>query len=156
MPVVRLNDATFGDLSMLKIWFGTKTPSETIDRIVGEAMERLGIERDDTPADMVTTTGDGAMEFRTAPGLAFTKPLSASINGKAVQSPRWSSMLLTMIAQLKAKGFEGEKLVRELHVPAKAERYEEEGFKYRSELGISVQGQPPPSLSQPPAPSISR
>jgi hypothetical protein len=50
-------------------------------------------------------------------------------------------MLLTMLAQLKAKGFDGEKLVRELQVPAKAERYEEEGFKYHSDLGISVQGQ---------------
>jgi hypothetical protein len=141
MPVVRLNDVTFADLSTLKTWFGTKTPSDTIDRIVREAMEHLGMERDDEPEDVVTTTSDGAMEFDTAPGLAFTKPLSASINGKAVHSPRWSSMLLTMIVQLKAKGLEGEKLVRELHVPAKAERYEDEGFKYHADLGISVQGQ---------------
>ena len=32
MPVVRINDATFIDLSTLKTWFGTKSPSETIDR----------------------------------------------------------------------------------------------------------------------------
>jgi hypothetical protein len=141
MPVVRVNDATFSSLSTLKTWFGTKTPSDTIDHIVREAMEQLGIEQDDEPDAVVTTTSDGAMEFETAPGLTFTKPLSASINGKAVPSPRWSSMLLTMLAQLKAKGFDGEKLVRELQVPAKAERYEEEGFKYHNDLGISVQGQ---------------
>ena len=46
-----------------------------------------------------------------------------------------------MIAQMKAKGFEGDKLVRELAIPAKAEQYEEEGFKYHPDLGISVQGQ---------------
>lgn len=141
MPVVRVNDATFASLSTLKTWFGTKTPSDTIDKIVREAMEQLGIEQDGEPEDAAIVTGDGAMEFQTAPGLSFTKPLSASINGKAVPSPRWSSMLLTMIAQLKAKGFEGEKLVRLLQVPAKGERYEEEGFKYHPELGISVQGQ---------------
>lgn len=141
MPVVRVNDATFADLSTLKTWFGTKTPSDTIDRIVQEAMEQLGIERDDEPEATVTTTSDGAMEFDTAPGLAFTKPLSASVNGKALHSPRWSALLLTMIAQVKAKGFEGDKLVRELQVPAKAERYEDEGFKYHADLGISVQGQ---------------
>ncbi|AYJ88147.1 hypothetical protein D3Y57_19710 [Sphingomonas paeninsulae] len=141
MPVVRVNDATFSNLSTLKTWFGTKTPSDTIDHIVREAMEQLGIEQDDEPDAVVTTTSDGAMEFEKAPGLTFTKPLSALINGKAVPSPRWSSMLLTMLAQLKAKGFDGEKLVRELQVPAKAERYEEEGFKYHSDLGISVQGQ---------------
>lgn len=141
MPVVRINDATFADLSTLKTWFGTKTPSETIDRIVREAMEQLGMERDDEPEEVGIATGDGVMQFDTAPGLAFTKPLAASINGKSIPNPRWSVILLTMIAQGKAKGFEGDKLVRELAVPAKVEQYDEEGFKYYSDLGISVQGQ---------------
>jgi hypothetical protein len=141
MPVVRINDATFADLKSIATWFGTKTPSETIDRMVREAMERLGMERDDEPEQVATTTSDGAMQFNSAPGLAFTKPLAASIDGKALHSPRWSAILLTMITQVKAKGFEGEKLVRELAIPAKAEQYEEEGFKYHPDLGISVQGQ---------------
>jgi|SRR5690606_5515611 len=140
MPVVRVSDATFADLSALKMWFGTKTPGDTIDRVVREAMEQLGMERDDE-TDEVVATSTGAMQFDTAPGLSFTKPLSASINGKAVRSPRWSSILLTMIAQVKAKGLEGEKLVQELAVPAKAKRYEDDGFKYHADLGISVQGQ---------------
>ena len=141
MPVVRINDATFADLKSIATWFGTETPSETIDRIVREAMEQLGMEHDDEPGEVATKTSDGAMQFDTAPGLAFTKPLAASINGKSLHSPRWSTILLTMIAQVKAKGFEGEKLVRELAVPAKAEPYDEEGFKYHPDLGISVQGQ---------------
>jgi hypothetical protein len=141
MPVVRINDATFADLKSIATWFGTKTPSETIDRIVREAMEQLGMERDDEPEEVATTTSDGAIQFDTAPGLAFTKPLAASINGKSLHSPRWSAILLTMIAQVKAKGFEGDKLVRELTIPAKAVQYEEEGFKYHPGLGISVQGQ---------------
>jgi hypothetical protein len=141
MPVVRVNDATFGDLSILKTWYGTKTPSDTIDRVVREAMEQLGMERDNEPQEIEITTKDGAMQFETAPGLAFTKPLAASINGKSLRSPRWSAILLTMIAQVKAKGLDGDKLVRELTVPAKAEKYEDEGFKYHPDLGISVQGQ---------------
>lgn len=141
MPVIRINDATFADLKAIATWYGTKTPSETIDRIVREAMEQLGMERDDEPDEAVSTTSAGAMEFSTAPGLSFTKPLAASVNGKALHSPRWSAILLAMIAQVKAKGVEGQKLVRELGIPAKAERYEEEGFKYHPELGISIQGQ---------------
>ncbi len=140
MPVLRINDATFAELSTLKTWFGTRTPSETIDRIVKDAMEQLGMERDDEPEAAVTTS-NGPMEFQTVPGLAFTKPLSASINGKALSKPRWSSMLLTTVAQLKTKGLDGKKLVRELQVPAKTEHYEAEGFKYHADLGISVQGQ---------------
>lgn len=141
MPVVRINDATFADLSTLKTWFGTKTPSETIDRIVRDAMEQLGMERSDEPEEATATTSDGAAQFNTAPGLAFTKPLAASIEGKALHGPRWSAILLATIAQVKAKGFESEKLVRELAIPAKAGQYEGEGFKYYPDLGISVQGQ---------------
>jgi len=141
MPVIRINDATFDDLSALKRWFGTKTPGETIDRIVRDAMEELGIERDDEPEAVTAKTSTGAMEFDRAPGLTFTKPLTASVRGMSIQSPRWRNILLAMIAQVKAKGFEGEKLVRELNIPAKAERYEDEGFTYHSDLGISIQGQ---------------
>ena len=140
MPVVRISDATFADLKSIAAWFGTKTPSETIDRIVREAMEQLGMERDEpevTPSTMSST----AMEFETAPGLAFTKPFSASVNGKSVLNARWSTILITMIANVKAKGVEGDRLVRELHIPARVSRYEDEGFKYYPELGISVQGQ---------------
>lgn len=141
MPVIRINDATFADLSTLKTWYGTRTPSETIDRLVRETMEQLGMERDEEPEYGVTSTSDGPMQFDTAPGLSFTKPLAASINGKALQSMRWSAILLTVIGQVKAKGVEGEKLVRELAIPARAGQYAEEGFKYHPDLGISVQGQ---------------
>lgn len=141
MPVLRVNDGTFADLSTLKTWFGTRTPSETIDKLVRDAMDRLGMERDEEPVAETQATSVGPMGFAKAPGLAFTKPLAASVNGKALHGPRWSALLLAMIAQLKAKGFEGDKLVHELGVPAKAERYEEEGFKYHPDLGISVQGQ---------------
>lgn len=141
MPVVRINDAVFADLKSIAVWLGTKTPGETIEHIVRDAMEQLDMERDDEPGELATTASDGAMQFASAPGLAFTKPLAASINDKALHSPRWSSILQTMIAQVRAKGFEGEKLAGELAIPAKAERYEEEGFKYHPDLGISVQGQ---------------
>lgn len=141
MPVVRVNDATFADLSALKTWFGTKTPSDTIDRIVKEAMDQLGMERDDEPEAAVTITNEGAMEFDTAPGLSFTKPLSASIDGKKILNPRWSSLLIAMITQVMTKGHEGKRLVAQLQVPAKVERYENDGFKYYPDLGISVQGQ---------------
>lgn len=141
MPVVRINDATFIDLSTLKTWFGTKSPSETIDRIVREAMEQLGIERDEEAGGATATSSDGVLHFETAPSLTFTKPLATSIGGQPIQNPTWASILHTMIAQVKTKGFEGEKLVRELAVPTKAAKYEDDGYKYHADLGISVQGQ---------------
>lgn len=141
MPVVRINDATFADISTLKTWFGTKSPSETIDHIVKEAMELLGIERDDEVESTGVVSTDGALMFDTAPSLTFTKPLKATINGKLIQNPNWASILHAMIEQVKAKGFKGEKLVRELGVPSKAVSYDVDGYRYFPELGISVQGQ---------------
>ena len=49
-----------------------------------------------------------------------TKPMKATINGNLIQNPNWASILHAMIAQVKAKGFEGEKLVRELCIPSSA------------------------------------
>lgn len=141
MPVVRINDATFIDLSTLKTWLGTKSPSETIDRIVRDTMEQLGIERDEEAEGVSAASADGALVFDTAPSLTFTKPMKATINGKAIQNPNWASILHAMIAQVKAKGFDGDKLVRELAIPTKASNYEEDGYRFFRELGISVQGQ---------------
>jgi hypothetical protein len=141
MPVVRINDATFSDLKSIASWYGTKTPSETLDRVVREAMESLGMERDNEPEEKVVVAGDGAMQFQSDPGLAFTKPLSAIVDGKSVRSPRWSSILLAVISQVKAKGLAGEALVKALRIRAKTSSFEDEGFKYYPELGISIQGQ---------------
>lgn len=139
MPVVRINDATFADLKSISTWFGTETPTETIDRIVRDAMDQLGLERDDEP--VATAANTGAIEFDHAPGLTFTKPLAASVGGSSIRSPRWRSILLAIVAQVKAKGINGEQLVRELNVPARSEPYGEEGFTYHAHLGISIQGQ---------------
>lgn len=141
MPVVRINDATFTDLSTLRTWFGTKSPSETIDRIVREAMEQLGIERDDEAFEQIEVPTGAAPIFDAAPSLTFTKPLKATINGKSVSNPKWATLLHLMIAQVKAKGFEGEKLVKELGIPARFANYEHDGFKFFPDLGVSIQGQ---------------
>lgn len=139
MPVVRINDATFADLSALKTWLGTKTPSETIDRIVQDALEQLGMEREQESAE--SDRQSEFLEFSSAPGLTFTKPLKATVGGKPVERPKWATILLAMIEELKATGFEGERLVQELAVPSKSVEYGEEGYKFYPELGISVQGQ---------------
>jgi len=141
MPVVRINDATFANISTLKTWFGTKSPSETIDRIVTEVMEQIGIERDDETDNASATSTDSVRVFGTAPSLAFTKPKKATINGEPVNNPNWSSILISMIGHVCSKGLKGQELVRELSVPAKALSYEDEGYRYYPELGISLQGQ---------------
>jgi hypothetical protein len=141
MPVLRINDATFADLKNLATWFGTRTPSETIDRIVRDAMDQLGLERD-VELDDVPPAGAGrATEFQDTPSLTFAKPLTATIDGKPISKVTWLSILLAVIAQVRKKGLEGEKLVQELRIGSKRDPYGDEGYAYYPDLGISVQGQ---------------
>ncbi|MCB1838647.1 MAG: hypothetical protein KDI61_00085 [Alphaproteobacteria bacterium] len=140
MPVIRISDATFVDLKSIATWLGTVTPSETIENLVREKMESLDLERD-ISIEPENKTGDDYLTFDKAPGLTFTKPLMAQINGKAVQNPNWAKLLISVIVLIKQKGYSGDKLVKELNIPAKPRRFEDEGFRYWDEIGISVQGQ---------------
>jgi hypothetical protein len=127
----------------LKTWFGTSTPGDTIDRVVNDALDRLGIENDNLPSPPLADNESSASleKFRTAPGLSFTKPLRAEVDGRKLPKPTWSAILLAAIAAVKRRGFEKERLVEILRIPARSTPLNEAGFTYRSDLGISIQGQ---------------
>lgn len=144
MPVIRLNDATFIDLKTLSTWIGTKTPAETIDAIVREKMEALDLERDIDDRIHTEDNPEGDLVFKKAPGLFFTRILSASVNKEKPEKMNWAGLLMKVIGQVKAKGLSGEKLVNELQVPAKATGYTMDGYKFHPDLGISIQGQSAP------------
>lgn len=140
MPVIRLSDATFTELKAIATWLSAKTPSETIDRLVREKLDQLGLERD-TADESELGSDHEVMKFDKAPGLSFTRLTAAKIGGVPVKKMNWANLLLEMIASLKAKGLLGRTLVGELQVPAKTFQYSSDGYKYHPELGISVQGQ---------------
>ena len=138
MPVIRINDAAFSSLKLIAKWLEIDTPAQTIDKLVTNEMERLGLERD---SEKESGMEDGILIFEKAPGLSFTRILSASINRQKLIKTNWAGLLLEVIHKIHAKGLEGKRLVRELNVPAKIGRYEDEGYKFHSSLDISVQGQ---------------
>jgi len=143
MPVIRISDAIFVDLKSVATWLGTDTPSQTIDRLVREKMEQLSLERDDAPADAaVRDAPNDEIEFQSAPGLSFTRVLEASVNGMAVKKANWVNVLLGTAGSVKTtRGLDPKALSNELQVPCKALEYEAEGYRYRPELGVSIQGQ---------------
>jgi hypothetical protein len=141
MPVIRLNDATFVDLKTISTWMGTMTPSETIDAIVREKMAALDLERDIEIEALGNDNAEGDLVFEKAPGLSFTRILSASVDSGKPEKINWAGLLMKVIGAVKAKGLSGEKLVTELQIPAKVSEYTMDGYKYQPELGISIQGQ---------------
>lgn len=144
MPVIRISDATFVDLKSVSTWLGTNTPSETIERIVQEKMQALDLERDVEHASEVMDTDGQELVFDKTPGLAHTRVVSATIAGNAVDKPNWAGLLIRTIKFVKTKGLVGEKLAMELQIPAKASKYDEKGYTFYPDLGISIQGQSAP------------
>jgi len=140
MPVIRLSDATFSELKTIATWLSAKTPSETIDRLVREKLDELGLERDSSD-EPESGSIDDVMKFDKAPGLSFTRLTAAKVGGVPLKKMNWAHLLLAMIAAVKTKGLSGSKLVSELQVPTKTTQYSNEGYTYYAELGISVQGQ---------------
>lgn len=136
MPVVRVSDASFSELSIISTWLKTKTPSETIELIVREKMESLGLERDvNEPAGL-----DSGPSRPT--GLSFTRVVSAKVNGKELEKANWANVLLQTIHSVSKKlGISSKELSAQLQVRTRVGQYEDDGFKYHKQLGISVQGQ---------------
>lgn len=142
MPVIRISDATFIDLKSISTWLRTDTPSKTIECLVKEKMDALDLERDlgEGQSNPASVEG-GATEFEEAPGLTFTRILSAQIDGKSLDKPNWAGLLIEMIKRVKASGIAVNQLVTKLQVPAKPKAYEDDGYRFYPEIGISVQGQ---------------
>jgi len=141
MPVVRISDATFADLKTLAMWLEAKTPSQTIDKIVSEMMENLDLERDIVGGVQDDSGQGSALRFPDGPSLSFTRILKASVDGKNIKNPKWNGIIFEVLASMKNGGMSPEELVDALNIPARQGRIEENGFKFYSSLGISVQGQ---------------
>ncbi len=142
MPVIRISDATFVDLKSISTWLGTDTPSKTIESLVREKMDALDLERDldEEETEIVASEGEATV-FERTPGLTFTRILSAKLDGESLSKPKWAGLLIDMAKHVKAKGFVAERLATELQIPTKSDAYEEEGYRFYPELGISIQGQ---------------
>jgi len=142
MPVIRLSDSTFEQLRVISKWLSKNTPSDTIDALVREKANELGLGYDQEVDDLE----DGLLhqdiiQFEKTPGLSFTKLIEAKINGAAVKKPNWANLLSDMAAAVKAKGLSEDRLVKELQIQTKSGSYTSAGFQYFPALGISIQGQ---------------
>lgn len=141
MPVIRISDSAFDDLSVMAKWFKTKSPAETLDRVIRETMESLGLEKDNQGED-ASTNDAGNLTFLASPAVTYTKIVEAKIDNISLRLPNWSSALNAIIHALKnRRGLTAAELDKELNIPSTAAEYENNGYKYYPDLGISYQGQ---------------
>lgn len=137
MPTVKINDVTFVDISLLRAWFRTETPDETIAHIVKMVMEKIGIEQDKEQKCAPIPSWDELIVFNVAPNLSYTKVIRAVISGTPIQNQSWAGILHAVIAKVKDKGLEGEALAQELRIQSHAGT--SKTLRFVPELGISVQ-----------------
>ena len=150
MPEVTISNTALADLGTLRYWFKASSPGETIERIVQNTMNRLGIEADDQTEEPVSPTApndktnevalslNDVLCFDTSPNLTFSKPVEGIIDNKRINNPKWATLLYAVIAAIKNRGLEGERLVQELSIASRSSKYNNKIYKYVSELGISI------------------
>ena len=141
MPVVRISDAMFADLSTLATWFKAETPSQAIEKVVAEAMEKYGLERDAFDDSASAPAPGLALPTTPTPGLTHTKLLKASVDNKPMENPKWNGVIWALLEVMKRRGMAPEQIVSALNIPARVGRFEENGFSFHPELGLSFQGQ---------------
>lgn len=144
MPVIRVSDSTFAHLKTISTWLEGGTPSQTIDLLVGKTLEELNLEKDEMPSELNQIDLGGVIKFRETPALSFTRVTKAFVDGRPIFKPNWGNVLLSTIKILQKKGLSKSKLTSELCINSKAGEYDEHGYKFVSDLGISVQGQSAP------------
>ena len=143
MPVIRISDATFANLKSISTWMGDEKPSETIDNLVREKMGEIDIV-DESEAAMSaekTENDDVLSGFNETPSVTHTRILETFVDGNRYTKINWNRLLLTAIEVIKDKGIKGRDLTDELQILTREGQYNDHGYTYYRDLGISVQGQ---------------
>lgn len=142
MPVIRISDAAYADLKHIATWLDADTPSKAIDCLVRNEMERLGLERDDqSTSEPTNSESNSILSFENAPGLSFTRILSATVASAKFPKINWAGLLIEVIRNVHKNGTASQNLVHELQIQSKVGVFEENGFKYHPDIGLSIQGQ---------------
>ena len=138
MKEIRVDDSTYERLG------NHAQPFETEDEVINRALDALD-QQADSPA-LTTVSGTDSERWidpLRLPDMMFTKVLDATIQGKMVTRPNWNRLLLTMVRLAHAHTRNFEELTR-LFPTINLVRGQkvDQGYRYLSDIGVSVQGQP--------------
>jgi hypothetical protein len=139
MPTITLSDVPFAELKSLAEPF-VDTPESLIAALIHAEVLRRGVSPNrnghsqDASGDFLRLNPDRHES------LAFTRVLSAAVNGRELNRPKWNSLMnhvhvlgLSRLGSLDA-------LRRATGAQLRQGRYEDEGYKYLHEADLSIQG----------------
>ena len=135
MPTIEIENGTFERLQKHAKPF-IDTPNSVIDRAL-DALEFLP----KRSAEIVEKPSELTFNERSIPNLTHTKILHARVNGKELKHPNWNALLDEVIILAVKSGQSPSQLRAIGSINIVERRKSDEGFRFISSIGISVQGQ---------------
>jgi hypothetical protein len=135
MPTIEIDSGTFERLQKHAKPF-IDTPNSVIDRAL-DALEFSPKK----PAAVVEKHSDFTFNDKSIPNLTHTKILHARINGKELKHPNWNALLDEVIILAVKSGQSPSQLKAIGSINVVERKKLDEGFRFISSIGISVQGQ---------------
>lgn len=146
MPTAELSDATNARLQGIAIPL-----TDTHDSVISRLLDHWDATKSTQPkivklGEPIKTLDDGTMEFDPAnpPPLNFTTCLQIIVNGQTLgkNDTYWNNMMIAVIRELHKKGLDAAAIKAMLQIAnAEIGRKEDNGYKFLSDVGLSVQGQ---------------
>ena len=137
MKNVSMEDPTFERLQS-----HAKPLVDTIDSVISRALDVL--EQSASPAAVTPIDGNAqerTIDPRRLPRLTHTKVLDASIAGTSITRPNWNRLVYEMLRLAMKRVGSFDELQKLCPVNMVRGRKEDEGYKYFSDIEMSVQGQ---------------
>ncbi len=139
MPMVTLSDAAFAELKLLAEPF-VDTPESLTARIIHEEVVRRGLSSTGNGQLRSATDGVPRLNPDSHESLAFSRLLSASVDGRELTRPKWNTLMEKVhLVGLKRLG-SLDALKRATRARIRQGRFEEEGFGYLPDGDFSIQG----------------
>jgi hypothetical protein len=144
MPTVSLSPATYAKLQKAAKPF-VDTEDSTCSRILDFYFEhRRNAEKNGASgvdANGSSNAPAGVVRLKPNSGkLKHTKLNSATVDGLALQRPKWNSLMFDMHVMARKRLGSFEAVCKASHANLRQGRYEEDGYRYLPEADLSVQG----------------
>jgi hypothetical protein len=139
MPQIELTAATLDRLKTFAVPF-EDTPETVILRIL-DAYEQKPLAHNGSSSSAQSAAQPRSFDAVSAPDLKHTKLLSAKLNGASIREVKWNQLLVEAIRLAKRHANTNDELRRLIPVNFVTGKRETDGYRFYSDIGLSVQGQ---------------
>ena len=137
MPDIAVKQSTFERLQR-----HAEPLVDTADKIVNRALDALEQSGGHAAVERGPSISERWIDPNDLPNLTHTKVLDASLDGDILAKPNWNQILENILIRAMKRLADFGSLRKHCPVNMVQGRKENEGYRYLSEIDLSVQGQP--------------